>query len=177
LNTAVVADLAYAESTVCDGSTSSYNISSNNANVTLTLSAGGAQCAAAASSGGGGGGPIVSSGGGGGGGGGGPYILGPVIIPTTPAPTAPSTTPAPGHTSFTHDFTVGGKGSDVKALQQFLNTHGFPVAKSGLGSAGNETTFFGAGTKAALIKFQKANGITPAAGYFGPKTRAKINSL
>ena len=63
-------------------------------------------------------------------------------------------------------------GADVKALQVYLNTHGYVIASSGAGSPGNETTKFGGATKAALIKFQKANGITPAAGYFGPKTRA-----
>jgi glycosyltransferase involved in cell wall biosynthesis len=44
------------------------------------------------------------------------------------------------------------------------------------GSQGNETTKFGPATKAALIKYQKAKGISPAAGYFGPKTRASVNS-
>ena len=65
-------------------------------------------------------------------------------------------------------------GDDVKALQVYLNTHGFMIASSGPGSSGNETTKFGAATKAALSKFQKAKGITPAAGYFGPKTRASL---
>jgi len=65
-------------------------------------------------------------------------------------------------------------GADVKALQQWLNANGYRVAESGYGSPGNETTKFGGATKAALIKFQKANGITPAVGYFGPKTRAAV---
>ena len=68
-------------------------------------------------------------------------------------------------------------GPDVKALQQFLNSHGFPVAFTGPGSAGQETTTFGSATKAALIKFQKANHITPAVGYFGVVTRGEINVL
>ena len=66
-------------------------------------------------------------------------------------------------------------GPDVKALQQFLNSHGFPVAFTGPGSAGQETTTFGSATKAALIKFQKANGL-PATGWFGPMTRRIINA-
>ena len=75
---------------------------------------------------------------------------------------------------FKSNLTVGSLGSEVKALQQYLNANGYTVAAGGPGSPGNETTRFGAATKAALIKFQKANGITPAAGYFGPKTRAAI---
>ena len=48
------------------------------------------------------------------------------------------------------------------------------LVEKGGGSPGNETTMFGGLTRAALIEFQKANGITPAVGYFGPKTRAYI---
>src|SRR3989344_5564844 len=76
---------------------------------------------------------------------------------------------------FKTNLTVGSLGSEVKALQEYLNAHGYTVAVSGAGSPGNETTKFGSATKAALIKFQKAKGITPAVGYFGAKTRATIN--
>jgi len=77
---------------------------------------------------------------------------------------------------FKANLTIGSLGSEVKALQQFLNAHGYTVSTSGAGSSGNETTKFGGATKAALIKYQKAKGITPAAGYFGAKTRAAINA-
>jgi len=76
--------------------------------------------------------------------------------------------------NFTRDLTVGSKGDDVKTLQQWLNANGYTVATSGAGSAGNETTYFGPATKAALAKYQAAKGVTPAAGYFGPKTRAAL---
>lgn len=76
--------------------------------------------------------------------------------------------------SFSRDLKLGSSGADVKALQVYLNTHGFVIAAKGAGSTGNETTKFGGLTKAALIKFQKAKGITPAAGYFGAKTRGYI---
>ncbi len=79
-------------------------------------------------------------------------------------------------TSFARDLELGNTGADVQLLQQFLNTHGFVLAKTGPGSLGNETTKFGNATKYQLIQFQKTNGITPAAGYFGPKTRAIIVS-
>ncbi|MEJ0053595.1 MAG: peptidoglycan-binding domain-containing protein [bacterium] len=76
--------------------------------------------------------------------------------------------------SFTRDLTIGSSGADVKALQMWLNAHGFMVAATGPGSAGMETDLFGALTQAALAKYQASVGITPAAGYFGPKTRAWI---
>lgn len=77
---------------------------------------------------------------------------------------------------FKANLTVGSLGAEVKALQEFLNAHGYTVAVTGPGSPGNETTRFGAATKAALIKYQKAKGITPAVGYFGAKTRAAVEA-
>lgn len=65
--------------------------------------------------------------------------------------------------------------NQVKLLQKFLNDHGFLIAKSGPGSKGHETNFFGVLTKKAVIKFQLANKIKPAVGYVGPITRAVIN--
>jgi peptidoglycan hydrolase-like protein with peptidoglycan-binding domain len=77
---------------------------------------------------------------------------------------------------FKSNLTTGSLGSEVKMLQEFLNAHGYTVSSSGPGSYGNETTTFGNLTKAALIKYQKAKGITPAVGYFGPITRAWVNA-
>src|SRR3989344_4052503 len=74
--------------------------------------------------------------------------------------------------TFVRNLELGMSGADVKALQVYLNTHGYAVSSSGPGSPGNETSKFGGATRAAVIKFQKAMGITPAVGYFGPKTRA-----
>lgn len=80
--------------------------------------------------------------------------------------------------TFTKNLTLGSRGADVKALQQFLNANGYPVAAAGkVGSAGHETEYFGPATKAALAKWQAAMGVKPAVGYFGPLTRAKIASL
>lgn len=83
----------------------------------------------------------------------------------------------PAAQTFTRDLTIGSQGPDVKALQKFLNTHGFIVAPTGTGSPGQESDYFGSLTRAAVAKFQAANGISPAVGYFGPVTRAKVNSL
>lgn len=76
---------------------------------------------------------------------------------------------------FNVNLTVGSKGNDVMMLQKALNDGGYTVATSGAGSKGLETTTFGPATKAAVMKFQVAKGITPAAGYFGPLTRAEMN--
>lgn len=76
---------------------------------------------------------------------------------------------------FKKDLRYGVTDSDVKELQKFLNANGFVIAQSGAGSVGKETSYFGPATRAALIKFQKAKNISPAAGYFGPITRGVVN--
>ena len=76
---------------------------------------------------------------------------------------------------FTRDLEVGSVGEDVQALQVFLNTHGVLVAQSGVGSPGQETNFFGSLTREALARYQAAQNISPAAGYFGPITRAHLS--
>ena len=97
--------------------------------------------------------------------------------PDTSLPLSNTSTTTPSMFSFTRDLTIGSIGSDVKFLQQYLNSNGFILAATGPGSPGNETTKFGLLTKQALIKFQKANSITPAVGFFGPVTRAKLEAL
>lgn len=79
--------------------------------------------------------------------------------------------------NFTRDLTLGVEGEDVRCLQKYLNSAGFTIASSGVGSAGNETNQFKEKTQAALIKWQTANGILPATGTFGPKSRAKYAAL
>jgi hypothetical protein len=74
-------------------------------------------------------------------------------------------------TTFTRSLTVSSYGTDVQLLQRFLNSQGFTVSTTGFGSPGNETFYFGPATRAALIRYQKANNITPALGFFGPVTR------
>ena len=76
---------------------------------------------------------------------------------------------------FINNLSSGMVHPDVKELQKYLNTHGFLVAQNGPGSIGNETIKFGALTKSALIKFQIANKISPAVGFFGPITREVVN--
>jgi len=67
-------------------------------------------------------------------------LNGDVLVPAASA--APSTTPSATVVfgAFTRDLEIGMTGDDVKALQVFLNTHGYEVAASGPGSSGNETS-------------------------------------
>ena len=87
--------------------------------------------------------------------------------------------------TFTRSLTLGSTGSDVKALQVFLNSQGFAISSSGAGSPGNETTYFGPATKTALMKFQEyyakdvlvPNGLTKGTGFFGAATMRVVNRL
>lgn len=71
--------------------------------------------------------------------------------------------------NLTRNLTVGSSGADVTALQNFLNKNGF--------NAGIATGYFGAVTKAAVLAFQQAKGISPANGYVGLDTREFINKI
>ena len=95
------------------------------------------------------------------------------VTPATPATPA---IPASPSAQFTSNLTIGSQGNEVRALQIFLNTHGYLIASSGPGSLGNETTTFGGLTRAAVIAYQKAKGIAPAIGYVGPLTRTQLNA-
>lgn len=75
------------------------------------------------------------------------------------------------------NLSPGSTGEEVKNLQKLLNKLGFTIAVSGVGSSGNETTYFGNATYRALIRFQQVHAITPAVGLFGPRTRAKMKLL
>lgn len=83
--------------------------------------------------------------------------------------------------TFTRDLQLGSQGEDVRLLQQFLNTHGAPVALTGPGSAGQESTMFGSRTLFAVRAYQTAHakeiGAPRGTGLFGPLTRAYINGL
>lgn len=63
------------------------------------------------------------------------------------------------------DYMVGSKGTGVSDLQKYLREVGFNVAVDGV---------FGAGTKAAVIAFQRARGIR-ADGIAGPATLVELS--
>jgi len=85
----------------------------------------------------------------------------------TQAPTANAQT-ASANASFQRDLTIGSTGADVIALQNWLITKGFGIPAGATG-------YFGGQTQAALARYQASVGIAPAAGYFGPLTRARVN--
>lgn len=74
---------------------------------------------------------------------------------------------------FTKNLKQGITNDEVRELQKFLNSHGFAVSTTGLGSKGFETNYFGKLTKQAVIKFQIANGLK-GDGVVGPITRSKL---
>lgn len=71
--------------------------------------------------------------------------------------------------SFERNLYVGLRAdADVTRLQEFLKNEGyFKISATG--------NFFEL-TRQAVSVYQKANNIVPAAGYFGPKTRAAVNT-
>ena len=68
--------------------------------------------------------------------------------------------------NFSRNLMQNSNGSDVTALQTFLNSNGFPVQGE---------NYFGNTTKTALRNYQSSVGI-PSTGFFGPLTKAKINA-
>jgi hypothetical protein len=86
---------------------------------------------------------------------------------------------------FTKDLQFNDTDEEIKLLQKFLNSQGFTISQTGVGSPGKETNYFGLLTKQALIKYQEAymeDILTPAAftkgtGYFGERTRGYINKI
>ena len=87
--------------------------------------------------------------------------------------------------TFTRNLSFGMSGSDVLALQKFLNSHGFIITKTGAGSPGHENGVFGPATKAALMKFQLVHkkeildpqGLKSPNGVFGPGTMRVVLGL
>ena len=79
--------------------------------------------------------------------------------------------------AYAQGLAVGARGGDVTALQNFLKAQGPDIYPEGL-----VTGYLGALTRNAIGRFQLKQGIVssvsdPGYGTFGPKTRAKVNSL
>ncbi len=72
--------------------------------------------------------------------------------------------------TLTRDLAAGRAGVDVSVLQQFLvNAEVYPEALV--------TGYFGSLTKAAVVRFQREQNISPASGYFGPITKKRMLNL
>jgi hypothetical protein len=80
-----------------------------------------------------------------------------------PGPSMPSSSSC----TFTRDLTIGSTGADVTCLQQALVAGGYLTMPTGVAMG-----YFGTLTQAAVSKWQAAAGVSPTAGYFGPKSRA-----
>jgi len=95
-------------------------------------------------------------------------------VSTTTTITSPSLAPYSESESIpSRVLKQGMQGDDVKALQVYLNTHGYLISLTGAGSLNNETNYFGSKTKQMVIKFQLANGLV-GDGVVGKMTRKKM---
>src|SRR3989338_8131770 len=83
-----------------------------------------------------------------------------------------TTTTTTSSYAFNTDLTLGSKGADVTALQQILVSKGYLTMPAGVAMG-----YFGTLTQSAVSKYQAAAGISPTAGYFGPKTRLAFNAM
>ena len=128
--------------------------------------------------GGGGGGTSVrgsSRGGGGGGGGGGSYFFG------GGAPSSPTETPTVTYdpvsdqeeTRVSDPYTQGQTAEGVRTVQRALNATPCKVAAVGPGSPGNESAYFGAKTRNALICYQSIKGF-PVTGRLDALTHLTL---
>ncbi len=82
-------------------------------------------------------------------------------------------TPSPSCLELTYNLKITDRDSftkgEVSKLQNFLKLQGYLNE--------NPTGYFGTATLGAVIKFQKANNISPAVGFVGSYTRAKIKEI
>lgn len=79
--------------------------------------------------------------------------------------------------TFSRDLQLGVMGEDVRCLQQYLNANGYVISTTGAGAPGKETGEYKSLTQAAVMKWQTANKLSPASGYFGPKSRQAYSAL
>jgi hypothetical protein len=107
-------------------------------------------------------------------------VLGSVAAVAVSASAAFATIPAQTNCSyyFANNMKLGMRSADIMNLQKVLNMDvRTQVAASGVGSAGQETNYFGAATFAAVKKFQSLNGVSPVSGYAATLTRGVLNQI
>ena len=86
----------------------------------------------------------------------------------TGTPSTTTTTTTTTSCSFTRDLTMKSQGADVTELQKALIAGGYSIPAGATG-------YFGAETRSAVIAWQKAAGVKPAYGFFGPISRKAFN--
>jgi peptidoglycan hydrolase-like protein with peptidoglycan-binding domain len=82
--------------------------------------------------------------------------------------------------TFSKDLQFGSTDHDVYVLQKILNSDKrTTIATDGVGSPGNESSYFGTGTREALKRFQALfiEYIGVADGKFSTRTRTVVQSL
>ncbi|MEK7535876.1 MAG: peptidoglycan-binding domain-containing protein [Patescibacteria group bacterium] len=73
--------------------------------------------------------------------------------------------------AWTRSLTTDLSGADVTALQNYL------IGTGHFTFSGGATGFFGSVTQAAVAAWQTANGVAPAAGYWGPLSQAMYATM
>lgn len=92
------------------------------------------------------------------------------VVPATPITVVQSSIPS-SLAALSSDLTLDSQGEEVVKLQTFLEEKGLLTLPPGVPKG-----YFGNLTKTAVIAYQLSNNISPALGYVGQLTRAKVNS-
>jgi len=72
---------------------------------------------------------------------------------------------------FTRDLTLDSSGADITCLQNYL------ISTGHFTFSGGATGYFGPITQSAVAVWQAANGVSPAAGYFGTISQEKYTEV
>jgi hypothetical protein len=99
-------------------------------------------------------------------------VLGEGKIPNSTVPNPVPPTQIYVIYNINKNLTLGSTGIDVITLQNYLEAEGYIKMPAGVAKG-----YFGQLTRKGLAAWQAQHKIMPASGYFGPKTRAYLNSV